>query len=396
MNLQNKHIAIALRGVVDERTKKLARALASAGADVCIHAFTFNRENQDGQPFRVVYHDSVEPKGSELKVRIFRIAHNLIIKKIQEKLRIMREGEFGHKKISQVLVSEKPDLIISINAETLAACAHAAQQLDVKYVYESYEFWPDHAFDEACALNSRQRSFLVNSEQFYANSSACFVTVSDYLAREYQNDLNLHQKLEVVYNCPPNIACEPSLVHSPLRIVFVGNIVPERNIEAIIDAVSNLGGIELFIQGSGNHKKKLEEHIKNIQCNNVYFKERVPYNALSDSLSCYDVGVISYEVYNRHVEGALPNKFFEYMAGGLAMLLTQTKAFEDFENISDFALFIDPSRPKTLVEQLTFLRGNPEVVNRMKERSFEEAQRYCGEALIHRILQVYEHLDVLA
>lgn len=393
MNLRNKHIAIALRGVVDERTKKLARALASAGADVCIHAFTFNRENQGDQLFRVEYHDSVEPKGSELPVRILRIAHNLTIKKIQEKMHILREGEFGYKQISRVLVSVNPDLVIAINADTLAACAYAAKKMNVSFVYESYEFWPDHAYDKVCDLNQRQRAFLVNSELRYANTAARIVTVSDYLANEYKIDLSLTREPEVVYNCPPNTAREKSSVHDPLRIVFVGNIVPERNIEAIVDAVSDLEGVEFFIQGSGYHKEKLEEYINNAQCNNVYFKEPVSYVALSDSLSNYDVGALSYEAYNRHVDGALPNKFFEYMAGGLAMLLTRTKAFEEFENIDDFALFIDPKKPETLVNRLIFLRDNPDVINRMKERSFQEAQRYCGEALAQRIQQVYEQVS---
>lgn len=393
MTLQDKHIAIALRGVVDERTKKLAQALASAGADVCIHAFTFNRENYDGKVFRVVYHDSVEPRGSQLSSRVLRVAHNLSLKKLQGKVRTACLGAFGYKKIVDCLVADKPDLIIAVNADTLAASALAAQKLGIKFAYESYEFWPDHAREAACKLTNRQRTFLIQSELRYAPSAALMVTVSDYLAQEYASELKLATRPAVLYNAPDKIANTPSPAHSPLRVLFLGNIQRERNVEFLLHSVAKVQGVTLTFQGRGSMANSLrqEAHRLGIE-DRVFFKDPVPYAQVADSASHYDVGVVCHEAYNRQMEGALPNKFFEYMAGGLAILAPRTHAFEMIEHFDTFGLFVDASSLESMITALGDLRDNPQDLLARKESAFALAPKYCGEVRQKNIVELYEFL----
>lgn len=393
MELKGKHIAIALRGVVDERTKKLARALATCGADVWIHAFTFNGITQDDHSYCVKYHESVEPKGSELLSRILRVAHNLTIKKIQARLRTLNQGEFGYKYISEVLISENPDLIIAINADTLAACAQAAQKLNIKYVYESYEFWPDHAKEQACVLNKRQRNFLLESERTYAQSAALVVSVSGYLADEYTSELHLKRRPEVVLNAPDTVASMTSPVHKPLKALFLGNIQRERNVQTMLSSIAQVQEASLTFQGRGSMVEELQAETKRLGASGkVFFNEPVPYNQVASSASCYDVGIICHEAYNRQMEGALPNKFFEYLAGGLAVLAPCTKAFENVENFSTFGMYIETNNPKSISKALEYLRDNPDVLFQMKKHALEESKKYCGDAIGQRIKKVYEGL----
>lgn len=391
MNLHNKHIAIALRGVVDERTKKLARALASEGAKVRIHAFTFNRENQDGQSFCVKYHDSVEPKGSELSVRVLRIVHNLTIKKIQEKIKLPREGVFGYKQISEVLVSEKPDLIIAINADTLAASALAAHKMGIKYAYETYEFWPDHAKEEACLLTAKQRRFLIESEKRYAAKAALVVSVSEYLADEYQTELHLKRKPEVIFNAPETVSDVISPISRPVKVLFLGNVQRERNVQVLLESVAKVPDITLTFQGRGPMVKKLQSEAKKLEiADRVFFNEPVPYERVVSSASLFDVGVICHEAYNRQMEGALPNKFFEYMAGGLAILAPHTRAFADIDGFKKFGIFIDSTKPASIVEALEYLRDNSNELQNMKNSALSEAQKYCGQVRQKHIVEMYK------
>lgn len=378
---------------MDVRTKKLATALSHAGAVVSIFAYTFNREEHHGLPYQVVYRDSVEPKGSQIKSRPLRILSNLTIKKAQMMANSINEGIFGYKKIAEDLVNARPDVVIGVNADTLAGVAVAAQKLHIPFAYETYEFWPDHVKETAVRYNSAQRDFILAQEKQLAREASLIVTVSDYLAEQYKQEFKLSKKPAVIYNAPMSCAAQSTPAHKPLRVLFLGNIQQERNVEYLVRAVANTPEVELTFLGRGNYQQALEELASDLGISErVVFKEPVPYEEIAEAASQFDIGVVCHKIYNRQMEGALPNKFFEYLAGGLAVVAPRTEAFKRIENFESFGVFVDTSDVNSLASVLSRLVQNPDEVSTRKKAALVEAQKYCGETREESIIELYESI----
>lgn len=375
------------------RTRKLATALSQAGADVSIFAYTFNREEHHDLPYRVVYRDSVEPKGSQIKSRPLRILTNLTIKKAQTVVNSISEGIFGYKKIAEDLVNARPDLVIGVNADTLAGVAVAAQKLRIPFAYETYEFWPDHVKETAVRYNAAQRDFILNQEKQLAREASLIVTVSDYLAEQYQQEFTLSKKPAVIYNAPTSCAAQSTPAHKPLRVLFLGNIQQERNVEYLVRAVADTPEAELTFLGRGNYQQSLEELARDLgMSERIFFKNPVPYEEIAGAASQFDVGVVCHKTYNRQMEGALPNKFFEYLAGGLAVVAPHTESFKRIENFESFGVFIDTDDIASLSSVLSRMAQNPEEVSTRKRAALAEAQKYCGKTRGESIIKLYESI----
>lgn len=390
---RNKQVAIVLYGIVDERSIKTARALVSAGAQVTIIALTHNRRDFSEETFTLRYEDPAEPRPSTSPNRLLRIAKNLSINKAITSYLRAKKGLFAYRALKEVLLELQPDFVHVVNADVLAGAAEAAQSLGIPFIYEAYEYWPEHAYEEACRLTSAERSFLVCSERKYAACAAAFITVSPYLARLYQEKLSLMQMPQVIFNTPVKYLKTAKPSHRPPQLLFLGNLQEDRNLKTLLDAVTLAKDLHLTFQGSGPLQAYLLNEVKQRGLGDrVRIKEPVPYQELVYSLQEYDLGVYCSLPYNRQVDGALPNKIFEYLSGGLALACTPTAALKEFPNFAHFGTYINPETAASLSEDLVSIIRDRGSLSAMKRASLEEAAKYGGSLQADKLCALYEGL----
>lgn len=392
MQLEGSHIAIVLRGVVDERAKKTATVLAKAGARVTICAFTWQRGYTQDKLFKVCYFDPEEPRPSRFKNRLLRIATNLTLKRTQKIITVMREGAFGTNLIRRVLLILKPDAVCAVNADTLAGVAQAAQKMDIPFLYEAYEYWPEHALERACLLTTKERTALLENEKNYISWAKALVTVSPSIAASYQSHYGLDRMPSIVFNAPTEIVHEPSHVHKPLQLVFSGNLQPERNIGAFAQAVIETNGFNLTFLGNGTMKKELEALAQGAGKDKIFVKPPVKHEELLETLKQYDAGVICHIPYNKQMDGALPNKYFESIASGLAILASDTSAFRSIEALPKFGFLINPSTSATIAASLVDIIDSRPDWDSLKREALIEARNWCGPAVSDGIIKIYKEL----
>lgn len=389
MDIRNKHIALVVYGIVDERSKKSARALAGAGAQVTIVSITHTRANHEGEPFSVRYVDPGLPKGSTLSWRPARIAVNIanrILKKSEER----RAGLFGINNALSALRELQLDIIHAINADTLETAAQAATELGIPFVYEAYEFWPDHARSTEVKHATATREALLGAESSHIADAAAIITVSPFLAKEYQETYGLDTQPVAIFNAPPTIAQSVSPVHDPLRVLFLGNLQPERNIQMLLDAAAQVENIVVTFQGSGVMAPEILAFARTHNAENrILVRKPVAYVDIAESASSHDVGIICHKAYDRQMQGALPNKFFEYLSGGLAVIATDSIAFREFPGFEEFGRYLDTQNTEALVPLLKNLASNPEKVAQYKAASYKAAQLYCGDAQAGVLVSIY-------
>lgn len=393
MKLEGKHIAIVVYGVVDERSKKSARALAGAGARVTILSLTNTRASHEGEPFSVHYLSPGLPAGSTIPWRPLRVAVNLT-RRFFNRSAERKAGVFGKHNAINTLRELRPDVIHAINPDTLSAVAEAAAELGVPYVYEAYEFWPDHALSNEVKHSTELREEILTIERHNIADAAAVITVSPYLAQEYRAAYNLDEEPATIFNAPPFITGQPLPVHEPLCVLFFGNLQPERNIALLLDAAAQLPSIRVTFQGNGIMSGEILEFARAHNAEDrIIIKKPVSYSDIATSASEHDVGIICHRAYDRQMEGALPNKFFEYLSGGLAVVATDTIAFREFPNFEEFGMLIDVEQEGSLVAALDELSRNPERVTAMKAAAFQAAQLYCGDAQAQKLVALYSEIE---
>lgn len=392
--LRTKNIHIYLWGGLEARTAKLARALQTAGANVSVHAWPAEQLDPVNYDFAVEYHLFPQTKQSFNPSRGKRIAANIFYYRPQNKRILHDQIFFCSEDVKNHISKTKPDLAIAVNSFMLKGVAEGAKITGIPFAYETYEFWPDHVFDPLLNLEQPRRKFLYHSEKKYINDASLVVTVSDYLAEQYQQEFNLKNKPSVIYNAPTSCAEKSTPAHKSLRVLFLGNIQQERNVEYIVRAVAQSPGVELTFLGKGSYKQALENLVSELGVEDqVLFKDPVPYGQIAEVASQYDMGVVCHKAYNRQMEGALPNKFFEYMAGGLAVVAPRTEAFTRIENFDSFGAFVNPCDVASLRNILLLMKQNPDELTRRKKAALIEARKYCGPAREESIIKLYESIS---
>ena len=115
-----------------------------------------------------------------------------------------------------------------------------------------------------------------------------------------------------------------------LELIYLGLLEAPRGIDIMLEALalSKRDGIpaRLTILGDGRERRVFEAHAKELGLDetSVRFLGRLPYEQAVRLLQCADVGVIPH-VASEHWNTTIPNKLFDYMAGGLAVLTSDAK-----------------------------------------------------------------------
>ncbi|MCL2606815.1 MAG: glycosyltransferase, partial [Coriobacteriia bacterium] len=295
---------IALRGVLDWRTRKTAQALIAGGFDVTIVQFADPSIICDCRGLNVI---NVAPPfmgGSKVKWRPLRVALNLGPLRLAAALSQKKQGLFFNEIIYKSIINERPDIIHGINVDVLEACTMAAKKLGAYLIYEAYEYWPDHLTEEALYYSQEQRNHAARIEEICIGSVDRVITVSPVLAKAYQEHYKLTSCPEIVYNAPLTISQSAAQPSTPLRLLFLGNLQRERNVMTVLKAALRVPGVALTFQGSGDMKAELLSVIEsNDAADRVFIREPVPLDEVTRSAQEHDVGIVAHQAYNVQMEG---------------------------------------------------------------------------------------------
>ncbi len=174
-------------------------------------------------------------------------------------------------------------------------------------------------------------------EWIFINRARHVITVSTGIASEFEKVYQLSNSPIVIRNVPDMYipVCRPnsSNENSKLRLVFCGNISERRGIENTIHALALTKrpvSLTLLGKASNRYRKTLQRLAKRIGVEeNLVFKAPVPYEQVVDELSKYDIGVYCPSGSSSHLINSLPNKVFEYMHAGIALLVSDYPCLRD-------------------------------------------------------------------
>lgn len=195
---------------------------------------------------------------------------------------------------------------------------------------------------------------------------------------------------DVKNNSFPDVDLDDSSV---FKIVYTGSIRIANNIKSIVDAAKVLQErgnttVKFLIYGDGDERVNLEKQCKDDNLRNIIFKGSVSKRKIPYILSKCDAAILNYQKAKTLKYGGSQNKFFEYMAAGLPVLLTVSM---NYNLISEhrIGLTIDDPTGKEIADASESLsQMSKDTLYNMGNRARTIAKEYDFKALTNQLLSI--------
>jgi glycosyltransferase involved in cell wall biosynthesis len=211
------------------------------------------------------------------------------------------------------------DVVHANDFDTLPAAAYLARRSNGRIVYDSHEIYTEQEPNAPVAY----RAIVRRIEGALARRSHAVITVSPAYADRIKPLLALKDTPSIVMNCPP---IESARVPRPtpngrLRAIYQSSVGPGRFHEDLLLAADHADGASITIRMTGIDIDALRGEVASLGLGDrVEIVEPVPADRLVEGLDGFDVGLIINRPVTLNDELVLPNKLFEYMMAGLAVV----------------------------------------------------------------------------
>ena len=253
----------------------------------------------------------------------------------------------------------RPSIVHAHDLETLPAGWVLARRRRARLVYDAHELYT--GFDVA-----PPRTWLAVAgrlEGVLARRSAAVVTVSPEIATELVRRHRLVTHPLVVLNCPPTSEAEV-VEHPTLRAIYQAAAGPGRFLADLPD----VPGVSIDARVVGATSAPAS----------VTLLPPVAPDEIVASLAPYDIGLVIDRIETDNARFALPNKLFEYMMAGLAVVVPEAPAMQRLVHEEGVGRTFARGR---LGDVLAELASNPAEVAAMRQRARDAAlARYNAEA----------------
>jgi len=241
-------------------------------------------------------------------------------------------------------------------------------------IYDSHELWVE--FDEH--FSNIFKNLLLWHERTFIRRVSCVVTVNHQIAAILMERYNIKPPL-VVFNCPMYSEPLDNNMRFNNNIIYQGRYCENRGLEEILESSKNIH-CNLYMRGfdycSGEYESKLKELVIKDNLKQVIFIKPVDMREMVVSLNGFDVGIIPYRPTNLDYVYASPNKLFEYMMAGMAVVGSDLPVISNIIQTSSCGLVFDPDDPENISNIINTIMNDPEQLLLMKKSS-------CNFSKIH-------------
>jgi glycosyltransferase involved in cell wall biosynthesis len=218
-------------------------------------------------------------------------------------------------------------------------------------------------------------------------------------AHSVESAWTLISKRHTVHLVPPGIelACIPTYGKSingpdPLRLIYIGSLRGLRKVPVMIDAVliaMESAPLQLDIYGDGEDLGTIESMIRQHHAEErIHLQSIIPRNDLLQRLGLYDIG-LSY-VPKALYDHAPPLKTIEYLASGISVVATDTKANELLIDDEENGILAG-EEPQAFAAGILRAANNPELRRKFAETARPSVVQYDWKYIVEtQLLPVYE------
>jgi glycosyltransferase involved in cell wall biosynthesis len=271
------------------------------------------------------------------------------------------------------LLFHKYDLLVSNDLDTLLPNFLISKLKRIPLVYDSHEY-----FTGVPEIQNRPFVKWVwkSIEKQVFPRLKYIMTVSDSIAIQYEKDYGL--KPITVRNCAirteliiPYSRDELKLNSDHLLLILQGTgINVDRGGEELIDAVAITEKVSLLIIGSGDKIEFLTKKVKELGlAERVKFIHPLPWENLMKYTRSIDAGLSLDKNSNMNYKFSLPNKLFDYLSAGLAVIASDLPEISKILSEYKCGIIIPEVNKEEISNAIKKLRDNRELLSELKQNS---------------------------
>lgn len=255
------------------------------------------------------------------------------------------------------------DVIQVHDLPTLEAGVEIAEARDVPLIYDAHELYPEQK-----SFSPVQRRICSEAEARLIKHARLVFAVNESIGREMAKRYAIDMPVVLLNAIDPPPTFNPSARYDLLRektglgkdrriLLFQGGFAPNRNLENLVAAFAKVGtlDVDLVMMGFGSFGETLRAIASKhgLLGRRVFFLPAVPQSELLQHSASADIGIIPYPHVDLNSYYCTPNKLFEFIQAGLAILANQSPELERFvvrqgfgvarpmENATEIAAAID-------------------------------------------------------
>jgi glycosyltransferase involved in cell wall biosynthesis len=252
----------------------------------------------------------------------------------------------------------QPDAVHAHDAAMLLPGLLAARRAGARLIYDSHELATGVPYRSAAWA-----AVVATAERLGVPRADAVIAVSDGIAAELQERYGLRERPTVVRNLPdlpppgaapaPDLRRDLGLGDAPL-LLHQGAAAAGRGCETLLRALALLPGAHLLFLGAGDLDAGRLGAVAD-ECGvaaRTHFVGPVPPEALLSHTAQADVGISLLEDSCDNHRLALPNKLFEYVAGGLPVVVSDLPEAARLVRERRIGFPADPADPSSVAVAL--------------------------------------------
>jgi glycosyltransferase involved in cell wall biosynthesis len=271
----------------------------------------------------------------------------------------------GAKRLSPAAVVHANDF------DTLPAGWLIARRSGARLVYDSHEVYTSQESDPPRLFRA-----IVHAIEGALARRAHVITTGEPYAAELERSLRLCARPTIVLNAPARVAATPPPPSEagPLRVIYQSAMGAGRPLDDILDAAMLTDGVTYTLRVLGVDADWLAAQIaaRKIQ-GTVSIGDPVPPDKLIEGLWGHDVGLIINRPVSLTDALVVPNKLFEYMMAGLAVVAPNLPGLAPIVDGERVGMTFTPGDPDSMARSLQSLAADRSTTRAMGERARERA-----------------------
>jgi glycosyltransferase involved in cell wall biosynthesis len=289
-------------------------------------------------------------------------------------------------------LAERPDIIHVHDLDTLYAGAYLAQREGAKLIYDSHELYLEQGWIKEVP---DWRAVMEEIESTCIHKADALISVAPQITQALVEKYGYGGPTLEMYNSFSPIIDVPSPIDRPVRFLFTGMFDPERNVSELVSAMEGLRGhATLTLQGFGDLKEGLARQVKALDLEEVvFFVDPVPPEDIVSSITQYDVGTLIWSPTSENLALSAPNKLFDYMGAGLALVASSDLTFissviDTYDN--GFTFVFDSV--ESITQAMREICEDPQLIAGKKGASLTAAKDFSWHTKEQEFVELCAHL----
>lgn len=308
---------------------------------------------------------------------------------------LMDISKYLYSKINQLLLFKK---LSAINAsiyhandlDTLFIVVKVAKKKNAKIIYDSHELY----IEQSKFKTNLVRKLLKYEEEKYIKKTDCIITVNESISEELKKRYKLKKSPFIISNCPFKTSIKSNIKHkNKIDIIYTGGFESGRGLKEIIESFIYLPSkYRLYFLGYGPLEKQLKLYRNSLNLEKkIIFLKPVEMTQIVNRIIGFDIGIIPYQPINLNNYYALPNKIFEYINAGLAIVGSDIPEIKKIINKYKLGFVFDPFDPKDIANSIKRINSKNIQIFKKNSQIASKKENWNNES--RKLLKIYKSLE---